>query len=469
MSEDRRKGCFKLTCFGCVAMPFLAIMVTYGTLKCQVSKIGRQLPQELASLRSLHVPVEPAELVPDPPIPPGENAAELLNSLIEELKKAKEQPFYKEGNKAVGDLSANHLWPEDDPVVVAMVEQLKPFLQKTDQIQDKSRLDFSRDWSKGAALLFPELAYLKEIAKLQSYRSRIAAKVGDHQTSLQALRTTFALYRLCAEEPTIIAALVAIAIHSIGYSALEFHLEHFRNNEGALEETLKMLEAIPESIDLRRPLYGEVVMTRQWFRSLADSATIGAEAGYLSDSETALSIAMRDPQVREMFEVRYLQLWVKAFHAMPTDSRNWREVQKAGTVIDRELEKTLTADTYLNQMLFPVLGQYPQAAGAMQARQRLAILGTRLLLDRPKGLPSQLTRYGRAAFDPLDGLPMRYIRKGNGFKIWSIGKDLVDDGGKKYWRNARMSSQETDEVLMFDYPELPPKTTAIVGPANNSE
>jgi hypothetical protein len=51
---------------------------------------------------------------------------------------------------------------------------------------------------------------------------------------------------------------------------------------------------------------------------------------------------------------------------------------------------------------------------------------------------------------------VRYIRKGGGFKIWSIGKDQFDNGGVKYWRNAGMTNQDTDEVLMFGYPESPP-------------
>jgi hypothetical protein len=439
-------------------MPFLALLLTYGAVKCQVNRIGDELPGELAKLRALGVPVEPSELAPDPPIPAGENAAAILNTVIDEFKKIKEEQFYKDGSKRIGELSSNRKQPEDDPLVVGLVDRLETFLQRVDRVQTKSRLDFSRDWSQGANLMFPEYAYLKEIAKLQAHRSRIAAKSGDHRRSLNALRTAFSLYGLVGEEPTIIGALVAVAIQAIGYAALEFHLEKFQNDQRALSDVRKMLESIPEAIDLRRPMYGEVVMTRQWIRSLGQEGA-GSEADYFSDAETALSIALKDPQVRRMYEVRYLQLWQKAFQKMPEDGRDWRRVQAAGLVVDRELEKPMTADTYLNQLIFPVMGQYPQSAGTAQARIRLAILATRLLQDRANGLPRDLAKYGNVATDPLDGLPMRYIRRGNGFKIWSIGQNLVDDGGKKFWRNAGMSNQDTDEVLMFSYPEQPPKVS----------
>lgn len=455
MSEDRKRGCFKLTCFGCVAMPFLAILLTYGAVKCQANQIGNRLPETVAKLKSLGAAVEPADLDPSPPIPSGQNAAHVLNPLIEEFKKLKGEKFYKDGSKAVSEASRQRIPPENDPAIVAMLDRLEPFLQRVDKVYWSKRLHFERDWTLGANVMFPEYAYLKEIARLEADRSRIAVKAGDHKKSLAALRTCFALSNLLSQEPTLIAALVTVSIHTIGYVALENHLTRFRNNTDALREALAMLRSFSGSFSLKRALDGDIVMSRQFIKSPSSFEMLNS-GDFQTDRDRLLAIALKDPAVRRMYEVRYLELWSKAFEKLPADHSDWRGVQNALTVIDSELQKPATADTYLNQVLFPVFAQFPLAAGEMQARHRLAILATMLLLDRPGGLPAELKKYGQFAVDPMDGKPVRYIRKGDGFKIWSIGKDLVDDGGVKFWRNAGMTNKETDEVLMFDYPEKLP-------------
>jgi hypothetical protein len=457
MSEDRKRGCFKLTCLGCVAMPFLAVLITYGAIKCQASRIGDRLPQEVAKLKALGAALEPGDLEPNPPIPTGQNAAHLLNPLIEEFKKIKEEKFYKDFEKRLSESSRNRTPAEDDSQTVATMRRLEPFLQRVDKVNWTPRLYFKRDWTLGASVMFPEYAYLKQIAKLEADRSRIAVKAGDPQTSLSALKTCFKLSDLVSQEPTIIAALVAVSIHTIGYVALENHLERFQGNRGAVKDVLAILQSFPGKFDLKRPLDGEIVMTRQWLRSAsADEFSGAGNEGYSTDSDRVLAVALRDPAVRRMYEVRYLELWSKAFAVLPADHTDWRGLQKAAEVVDKELQKPATVDSYLNQLLYPVLGQYPLAAGEMQARHRLAILAAMLLLDRSNGLPADLKKYGSLAIDPMDGLPVRYIRKGSGFKIWSNGKDQFDNGGVKYWRNAGMTNQDTDEVLMFGYPESPP-------------
>ncbi|MBC8065144.1 MAG: hypothetical protein H7Y17_09965 [Chlorobia bacterium] len=453
-------------------------MLTFGWVKCQVGKIGDQLPKELAALKKMGVPTEPADLAPNPPIPTGQNAGVLLEELIAELKELRNDANYK---KAYNELSSNRKAnPEDNPLVVTAIAQFGGYLKKADRLGSFRRLDFHRDYSLGASLMFPEYADIKEIAKWQAARSRLYIKEGNLSGSLSALRSIFAMARQCFDEPTIISALVGIAIDAIGQRAFETHLEAIKANQPALAEARNMLESFQSDFNLKWSLAGEVIMGRIYIQSLRkwnDAMWMDSEGGYETEPSRPDPIdrmTLGDPSVRRMFEAKYLELWRKAHEQMPKSNSDWKGIGKAMATIEKTLENDNSAENYLNQILYPVFGQFANAAGLFQARYRLSLLSIRLLQDRVRGLPTDLTRYGQLAIDPMDGKPIRYIRKGGGFKIWSVGRDEVDNKGAKYYPGSGMSNQNVDEVMYFFYPEKapPPRfqaggmstTTPIGGP-----
>ena len=61
----------------------------------------------------------------------------------------------------------------------------------------------------------------------------------------------------------------------------------------------------------------------------------------------------------------------------------------------------------------------------------LSLVKLELLEYRRKNnsFPSKLDVLGQAFLDPFDKKPLRYEKAEAGFKIWSIDRDLRDDGG----------------------------------------
>ncbi len=191
MDERRSKNWWKISCVGCVGLPCLSLMLACGWIKCQVGKIGDQLPNELAALKKMGVPVEPEDLSPNPPIPPGQNAKDLLEEIIRDFTEAKKAPGYSGARTALVTRSGQ--LPEDQPIITETIAKLTPLLAKADRIAKYRRLDFQRDYSLGAELTFPELASLKEIGQWQAVKSRVLVKRQDYAGSLAALRSTFTL------------------------------------------------------------------------------------------------------------------------------------------------------------------------------------------------------------------------------------------------------------------------------------
>lgn len=434
-------------------------MFAFGWIKCQVGKIGDQLPIEVAALKKMGVPVEPGDLAPNPPIPPGENAKDLLEEVIADLKKAKEDSGYRAARNAIGNRPG--LTSTDKALVVDAVANFRPFLVKADGLAKYHRLDFQRDYNLGAALMFPEYAEMKELATWQAARSRVCVQNGDYRQSLTALKSAFAIGRLCFEEPTIIAALVGVAISNIAHAALENHLEAIKANQPALAEVRTMLESLPGEFDIKWSLAGELVMSRIFIQTLRDWNQLYGFDGSLEGNDASTPdpidrLTLGDPAVRRMFEGQYLQLWRKAHEKMPKSNSDWRAIQATLNSLEMSVEKDNSAQNYLNKVLFPVFSQFANSAGLYQSRHRLALLAVRLLQDRPQGLPAGLSKYGNLAIDPMDGKPIRYDRKGGGFKIWSVGRDEIDNNGVKFYPGTGMSNQNVDEVLHFFYPEKAP-------------
>lgn len=86
--------------------------------------------------------------------------------------------------------------------------------------------------------------------------------------------------------------------------------------------------------------------------------------------------------------------------------------------------------------LAPVLSKVFERSVQLHAIQRLAQTAVALRLYRlergryPDNLQALVSKYlPKVPIDPFDGKPMRYQRLAKGFKVWSIGPNLKDEGG----------------------------------------
>lgn len=477
MEEGRPRNWLKISCIGCIGLPIAAVLLTACAVKCQVNRIGDTLPNELAALRKMGVPTEPADLLPNPPIPDRENAKFLLTQLITDQEALKENKPYQATITAYGRLHGNP--PESDATVLKGISFVASSLKKLDGISRYKRLDFHRDATQGADLTFPEFAPLKQLVKWQAVRSRFMVKQGRFPESLAAIQSVFVLSRLVADEPYLMSAFAAMNMDAMAHAALSNHLIAIQSNVPALQQARTMLESIKGEIDILRSFSGELVLNRvsaQKLRSwqvlygncYTDENGNYPATSYPPEQDPIDRLTFGDPAVRKMFEAKFLQAWRKAHSLMPAASSDWKGIQNAINTVAQSIEDDKSVVNYLNTLLFPAIGGSAKNMGLYQARYRLSLLAIRLLQDRPNGLPTDLTKYGDLAIDPMDGKSIRYDRKGNGFKIWSIGSDETDNHGTKYYPYTGMKNQNVDEVLYFFYPEKAPPLTKYTTPPHSA-
>jgi hypothetical protein len=142
-----------------------------------------------------------------------------------------------------------------------------------------ARLD-SIDWqvtnqakAEGVNLLLPDLQQMRMLIRVLKVRLRGELARGELDTAVYTLQTMFALSRAFNEHPTLIGALVGIAISTISVSGVE----EFVQQPGAPNLFWALADLPTPFIDLRKGREGEKVFLAKEFAGLRKTAPI-AEA-----------------------------------------------------------------------------------------------------------------------------------------------------------------------------------------------
>jgi hypothetical protein len=127
---------------------------------------------------------------------------------------------------------------------------------------------------KGVATLLDDVQHMREIAALLQLRIRYEIAEGRFDRAIRALQTGFAVSRHVADSPTLIGALVGIAISMI----VEKRLEEFIQQPGAPNLYWSLTDLPRPFIDLRKPMQGERIMAYGSFPGLTEAAAdLGAK------------------------------------------------------------------------------------------------------------------------------------------------------------------------------------------------
>jgi len=139
--------------------------------------------------------------------PPEKNSAEFYRLLMQRKMKRPEEKLSAElairpNPKVISDASK---WVEDHRSEYNLIERAT----------DRPFCWFDRDWSKGMAVLMPELATMKSCAYLLAFRSSLEAAMNKDQLAVADLHRAMKVADHAGQETTMISALVREASYSI--------------------------------------------------------------------------------------------------------------------------------------------------------------------------------------------------------------------------------------------------------------
>jgi hypothetical protein len=120
---------------------------------------------------------------------------------------------------------------------------------------------------EGMSLLLPDVQSMRDFASLLTLRARFEMDAGEHVKVLHTLQTGLAMARHVGEAPTLIQALVAMAISQIMLGEVDRWIE----KPGAPNLYWSLTNLPTPYIDLRKPLQGERFFLENLFPGLREA------------------------------------------------------------------------------------------------------------------------------------------------------------------------------------------------------
>ena len=417
----------------------LAIVWTYYNIT-----LGLALEDEFAKLRERGEPIAMDQIIPKMPRR-HENAAYVYEQAFRVFQEWQPIPEGAVSGTKLGDLGADHTL---DEFIHGERQELAPdtrgwlFSDEIDRrleaVKRASQMDecvFPVNWEDGFGALLPHLAQFRAAQRLVTARMMIAAREGRTEEALDWCEVGLRMTGHVSQEPTLIAVLVQIAMHSI----LSSGFEDVCGQMAVPSERARHLRDVLTDEDLwdafSRAMLAERVFGGWIFDNIRSEAVLemlendvpppldglwgfygGTLAGPLLKHDRLTHLRVMDAQL--------------AYLDQP-----WREATPGLSPVE-EMVREIRWTAPLTRMIVPALGraQMKRDLGIARLSQFQIALMLNVYRQEHGGYPPTLDALAEAIDWPIpddifSGEPFHYQREGGGYRLWSLGQDLDDDGG----------------------------------------
>lgn len=290
--------------------------------------------------------------------------------------------------------------------------------------------------SDGISSLLPFTQESRDYANALCWDAMLRAETGEMELGLEDCRGIINCNRAIGDEPTLISVLVRIAIRARSFKKLERLLAHGEPPAEALAQMQKMLEEDEAENILLQGARGE--------RALMDRMMLALQRGELKYSQ--IRAIMSQGARGQLYGLEDWAFWATA--GSPDLNRaaflrlNNRFVEIAQLPVEDmpaaidELTAEVEHESKFIRALFPAVVRVTGANLRVTTQSRCArvMLAAERYRQQHGRWPEKLTELvpaflDKVPLDPYDGLPLRWVRKDDGWTVYSVSRDGVDDGG----------------------------------------
>jgi hypothetical protein len=429
--SEERPVCRKRRRLRAYHILLLALVILVGGYGLLRWRLKSQLQRRMDAIRAAGYPLTWAELDKWYSIPNDvENAAEvILDATL----------YYAAPNKpelmlVVGQAE---LPGRTEPLSEDMKQLIGQYLAQNKRALEllgkAASIEHSRypiDLSAGfAGLMPPYPGEIRDVARLLLLDAIWHAQNNEGDKAVEAVVSIFGVARTLAKEPLINSQLVRFACESIGVSAVERVVNRMELGD---EQLARLSETFAQGEDESGLLRGFVGERCVVFEALRDPDGVTPQVFGVPRSMGLLYGAYRAMGLTDKGATIYLDLMDGLFDALRLPEQ---ERIKAAQIIQAERLEVPRIYVMLH-MLMPAYSRTFQMslnniAGLRIVKVGLAIERYRLANRKlPEKLAELVPAYLDAVpKDPFDGQELRYKRLEKGYVVYSIGKDISDDGG----------------------------------------
>ena len=441
----------------------LFFKVVVFVLLLPILSSASSLEQQLQKLRDAGIPTTLEELNL-PEIPDEQNGALVYREIfkLDALLGEKYSRLYKyfpyqgigkwenvpkEEKKKVTDLIFHN--PE--------FAKLYQLLEKASQMECLflTEKDYQKDLNTIAKNLLPHLSELRSCARLLAAKAKIEAENGNIDKALHTTLTGLRTSKSLSNEPVLISQLVKIAMESIALRTMEEVINKGEANLNLYQTLLSEIANERKNTLSKDALKGEFVifglpgMFRN--RKLAKETLADFEKKFAQMSEkekeevkkhfgdSGVSGDTKKSMLKFMDEYwnEEISVYIETmFKMIPLTGKSYWEGKGKIDELARNLQKMPVKKAVLTkQLLQALIRAYTQEAklDALLGAAEIGIANRIYRLKNGKFVDNlnQLTPeiLSSLPLDPFTGKDYIYKKKDKGFIVYSVGEDLVDDGG----------------------------------------
>lgn len=338
-------------------------------------------------------------------------------------------------------------------------------IKKLDAAAAQPDLCFDTRYSDGMYALFPELAPLRNFVKLRCLRALVFANRGKFDEAYAELAKASTISRqLSQDNPTLIGLLVQIAGRAITLRGLEQVLCLQGRNPEAVTHADLVLKSLGDAPNFHRALRGEYASSLGTMQLLADpkhreDLLKAAGNGFGEESSRTPTVEERLvgwPSVRYQMMASLVKFYRGIYTELPEATPSGTKLLKAAQAVDDRQAAAGAPTDFLTRSLMPV---FAGAAGAVVkdvANVRLMeLLALNLSRQRGVEIPVDFPN------DPFSDKPFLGKVTADGFRVWSVGRNGIDDGGILKGNN----DSDGDTVVGYPYVDKSVRRRAGIGAA----
>jgi len=411
----------------------ILLLICVGTFAYHRLSLKSKLKARIDAIREAGYPVTCVELDQWYKIPPNvENAAYTISDAFSYYNlwdKEKSKPLPIVGR---AELPA-HTEPMPEEMKALIIQYIADNNEAIELLHAGAAIEHCRypiDLSAGFATLMPDLTEIRSGLYLLKLEAVLHAEHGDGESAISSVKACFGIAHSLAKEPITISQLVRSACQNNAATTIEYCVNRIKFTDEQLIELIECTRNSERITNMTYAFVGERCYGLSFFMApgSVDPALVGnIPFQPLLALYKAVGMADSDAIIYLDFMDEYMKITQLPLH----------QRQEAAKAVEARFQSTSRIHVLLHVMM-PALARITtidtrNIAQLLTARVGLAIERYRLAVGRLPGNLSELVPVylESVPIDPFDGNELRYKRLDTGFVVYSIGEDLIDDGGKE--------------------------------------
>lgn len=454
--------------WGMVGLAMLGVLgCGSSSLQLAYEKVARELPEAERAAKEAGVILHAKDLPPPPPQNPQDNGWPIIKELVESMKRSSR--LTSSWKQKLGESLA-----ESGTSKAGFLDsEMRASAREFDAIESalkKPALDFGRDYSVDdpSQILFPEYADLKNLASSLGSRACYFAIQNNVPRACQSLAAMLRLAEFIGSDSTMISGLVRVAIEAITIRQMEFALSVAKDPNALADKLEDVLLARGSKMTVLKMYNGESAFgyffasdPRRFSEKELSRLFLGEDEDIPDDIkreiEQILPRGVNAQTLSKAYTTRVLQFYTDLRTQLPKEPSSIGQFNKANELIAKYSSHEDPSMAF-NRFCFPVFSQAGSAVVKVEANFLCfeSLLKVLKFKQANRRWPKTLAEAGAQATDPFDGKPMRYKITGNEVRIYTVGPDLVDDGGSETTgRTSENGNVQRDFASIYPRPIKP--------------